>query len=429
MNAVAPLDTHLRIPGRVPPFPENRIAPFIYSLLPKQLPVWVMEKVLGGPIRLDRGLWEEMVQGLWEGDEPMDKLVAWMFASGPRRARQLFDQALDHGIDTVADAPAELREFFALIDAVPEWLDMDEVQRGARAVNTTGEAVHYIARDFFLMGAYLLAGFNAPLVMTGALAKGTGQRFAETQSWTLDLYSPGGMQRFGAGFRSTIRVRMIHALVRRNLLSKPQWDYAYGGVPISQTDMLTTILTTLLLGLGSRALGVPLTRSETDAIAHHGRYAAWLMGIKKEWLFESTEQGIRYLMHSAATHPLGGESSRLMAQSLASEPLSRHYPHFESVRRRLEHSRHLSISRLYLNKQTLDTLGVPSNVLPWYPLLTIGPRFAWHSVNRLLPGGYERLAERGLKKQQRMLAMFHEGARSAAGLINPDADHPAHLHG
>lgn len=415
------------IPGRVPPFPDNGVPPFIYSLLPRQLPVWVMEKVLGGQVRLERGLWNDMVQGLWEGDEPMDKVVEWMFASGPRLAKPMFDQALEHGIATVPDAPAELQEFFALIDRQPDWLDMAQVRRGARAVNTTGEAVHYLARDFFLMGAYLLSGFNEPLVMTGALSKGTGKRFAETQSWTMDIYSPDGMERFGAGFKSTIRVRMIHALVRRNLLKKPQWDFNRLGVPISQTDMLTTILTTLLLGLGSRALGVPMTTRETDAIAHHGRYAAWLMGVKEPWLFESTAEGIRLLMHSASTQPRGEETSRIMAQSLAAEPLTRHYDHFQSARRRFEHSKHLSISRLFLSKQTLDMLGVPSNVLPWYPLLTIPPRFAWHTAHRLVPGGYRRLAEHGLKKQMKMLEVFHAGAKSAAGLIKPDEEHPAHI--
>jgi hypothetical protein len=403
------------------------VPPFIFSLIPPQVPTWLMEKLLGGPVRLDPELRQRMVDGLWQGDEPMDKVVAWMFDFGPRQAKQMFEQALEQGIDTVADAPEELQAFFAIIDQQPAWLDMALVRRGARAVNASGEAIHYLARDFFLMGAYLLSGFNEPLIMTGALSKGTGKRFAETQSWTMDIYSPNGMERFGAGFKSTIRVRMIHALVRRNLQAKPQWDFQRLGIPINQTDMLTTILTTLLLGLGSRAMGVPMTRRETDAIAHHGRYAAWLMGIKEPWLFASTAEGIRLLMHSASTQPRGDESSRIMAQSLAAEPLTREYPRFQTWRRRLEHSRHLSISRLYLNKRTLDKLGVPSNILPWYPLLTVGPRFVWQMGHRMVPGGYRRLSAAGYQKQLKMLEVFHAGANSAAGLIKPDQAHPAHV--
>lgn len=398
MNVALKTPTTRPTPSRVPEFPENGIPPFIYSLIPKQVPTWLM-----------------------------DMLVEWMFQFGPGKAKKLFEQALEHGIDTVPNAPEELKAFFRVIDNPPAWLNMSEVRRGARAVNASGEAIHYLARDFFLMGAYLLSGFNEPLIMTGALSKGTGKRFAETQSWTMDIYSPDGMERFGAGFKSTVRVRMIHALVRRNLQTKAEWDFDRLGIPISQTDMLTTILTTLLLGLGSRALGVPMTRRETDAITHHGRYAAWVMGIKEPWLFETTAEGIRYLMHSASTQPRGEETSRIMAQSLAAEPLTREYPHFKTLRRKFEHSKHLSISRLYLNKSTLETLGVPSNVLPWYPVLTIGPRFAWQMVHRLTPGGYRRLSERGYQKQLRMLEVFHAGARSAAGLIQPDEQHPAHI--
>ncbi len=414
-------------PSRVPAFPANGVPPFIYSLIPRQVPISLMEAILGGPVRLDPALREAMIQGLWEGDVPMDKLVDWLFRFGPRQAKEMFELALEQGIESVADAPAELREFFALIDRRPEWVDMKAVRRGARAVNASGGAIHYLARDFFLMGAYLLSGFNEPLIMTGALTKGTGQRFAETQSWTMAIYGPDGMERFGAGFKSTIRVRMIHALVRRNLQTKAEWDFARLGIPINQTDMLTTILTTLLVGLGSRALGVPMTRRETDAITHHGRYAAWLMGIKEPWLFSTTADGIRLLMHSASTQPRGEATSRIMAQSLAAEPLTREYPHFQSIRRRFEHSRHLSISRLYLSKKTLEKLGVPSDVLPWYPLLTMGPRLAWQVGHRLVPGGYRRLAEQGYRKQMKMLEVFHAGARSAAGLIQPDVEHPPHV--
>ena len=62
-----------------------------------------------------------------------------------------------------------------------------------------------LARDLILMGGYLLSGLNEPLVMTGALNKGTGRRFAETMSWAMDIYAPDGMERFGIGFKSALR--------------------------------------------------------------------------------------------------------------------------------------------------------------------------------------------------------------------------------
>jgi len=42
-------------------------------------------------------------------------------------------------------------------------------------------------------------------------------------------------------------------------------------------------------------------------------------------------------------------------------------------------------------------------VLPWYPLLSFGPKLAWHLAHRLLPGGRERLIRRGLRARQAYL--------------------------
>ncbi|RJF89748.1 DUF2236 domain-containing protein [Oleomonas cavernae] len=414
-------------PGRVPAFPEDGIPPFVHALMPVSLPVWLMERLIGGPVRLDRGLREEMIEGLWEGDEPMDTLLDWMFAAGAREGKQLFEQALDHGVESVPEAPEPLRAFFAVIDRRPDWVDMSAVQEGMRALNAVGEVGAYLGRDYALMGGYLLSGFNEALVMTGALNKGAGRRFAETMSWAMDIITPEGMERFGVGFKSTIRVRMIHALVRRNLVRRPDWNAARHAMPINQTDMCATILANALVAFGSRCLGVPMTNGQIDAVIKHTRYVGWLMGVKGPWLPTSNAHAIRLLLHATSTQPRGEETSQIMAKSLAAEPLTRHYPYFRAVHRRLEHSRHLSISRFLLGKRTLDTLGVPSNVLPWYPVLTIGPRLAWQVAHRLVPGGYRRLCEQGLKKQRQMLEVFHAGAKSAAGIIKPDASHPAHV--
>lgn len=426
MNAQINDQHAVKIPTRVPPFPKNGFPPFLHSFIPSILPTWFKDFLIGGSVTMDRALWDEMVQGLWEGDEPMDKVVEWMFSYGAKQGKQLFDKALEEGIDRIPDAPSELVEFFGLIDQRPAWVDMATIEDGARAVSASGAILHYVARDVSLMGGYLLSGLNEPLVMTGALTKGTGRRFAETQSWAVDIYETNGMERFGVGFKSTIRVRMIHALVRRNLLKKPEWDYERLGVPISQTDMLATVLSGVLLPFSARFMGVPLSKHEVEAIAHHSCYTAWLIGVKEPWMFKSSAEGFRYLLHAASTQPRGEETSRIMAQSLAAEPLTRKYDHFQTLRRRIEHSKHLSISSLMLSRRTLNKLGVPA-VLPWYPVLTFAPRLIWQTAHRVMPNGYGRLAEQGRKTQLNMLKVFQAGAQSATGIIKPDANHPAHV--
>ena len=49
-------------------------------------------------------------------------------------------------------------------------------------------------------------------------------------------------ERFGQGFKTTLMVRMVHAMVRRNLPEREEWSNEEWGLPVNQTDMLATYL-------------------------------------------------------------------------------------------------------------------------------------------------------------------------------------------
>ena len=59
----------------------------------------------------------------------------------------------------------------------------------------------YIARDVALLGGYQFSGFNQTLLRTGALEKGSNQRFAETMQWALDVVDAGGLDKFGSALQ------------------------------------------------------------------------------------------------------------------------------------------------------------------------------------------------------------------------------------
>ncbi|MGY2062825.1 oxygenase MpaB family protein, partial [Nocardia gipuzkoensis] len=153
--------------------------------------------------------WDALGEALLVGDEPMDRLVEWMYAEGAQRTRPLFERALAEGIAAVPEAPEPLREFFARYETPPDWVDWDKIRRAERVFRMGGTDGLYIARDVSLLGGYLASGFNKTLVRTGALEKGPAKRFAETLQWALDVTSDDGMLPGGLGYRSTIRVRLI----------------------------------------------------------------------------------------------------------------------------------------------------------------------------------------------------------------------------
>jgi hypothetical protein len=344
--------------------------------------------------------WRAIGESFMKGDPPMDRVVEWMVTEGMSRTKPLFDRALERGIAAVVDAPQPLRDLFAIIDKRPAWVDPAVLHEGARASGIAGLTGLDVLRDFALVAGYQASAVNRTLVLTKALEKGQQKRIAETTKWWVDCTRPGGMERFADGFKSTIQVRLIHALVRRHVRAMPEWDEEMYGLPVNQGDMQATNLAfSVVYLLGQRAMGVIITRAEGAALMHLWRYIGWLCGIEEEWLCHTEQQGRIALYQNALSQPPPDESSRLLGAALVDEPLMHFYPNLRRLRGRFNRAKHLSIARMYLGADTLKALGMPHRVLPWYPVLTIGPRLLWHGLHRLVPGGRGRLVERGLAEQ------------------------------
>ncbi|HET8730230.1 MAG TPA: oxygenase MpaB family protein [Moraxellaceae bacterium] len=373
------------------------------------VPVW-MRLALGRDPSPSKAEWAQMVGALMEGDPAMDRCVSWMFEYGAREARTLFYRALENGIDSVPDAPAPLRAFFEEVERVPDWVDWDLIDEGVRFTHRIGLAGPYILRDLALMGGYLLSGFNKALVLTGALNKGAAQRIAETGKWWMDCTEADGLRRGGPGWRSSIEVRLVHAMVRRHLPSRPEWDVAEYGLPVNQIDMVATYLAFgPIMLLGVRALGIPVTRRDSRAVMHLWKYVAWLMGVKEQWLVDDERTGLVRLYHTFVTQSPPDWTSAELGHALAEEPLSRRipwlqeYPLLHGWRLRLQYQMHLSTSSLFLNKKQRRQLGLPENIYPWFPLMTAGPRFVWYTSQSLFPSSRLRLEKLGRLLQKRSM--------------------------
>lgn len=364
----------------------------------------------------DAAQWRRLGERLTVGDEPADRLVEWMAATGMAQTRALFDRALTEGISALPDAPEPLREFFTAVETVPDWVDWDKIRRGERAMRRGGADGMYVARDVSLLGGYQFSGFNKTLVRTGALEKGSNKRFAETMQWAMDVISENGMDPLGAGYRSTLRVRLIHALVRRHVAAMPDWRGDDWGVPINQTDMAATLVGALVApsacGLG---MGILLSPRDYDGIAHLARYVGWLIGVDDEWLPRDYRDGIRVLYHTLTALSEPDESTKALAMPMAQDPLAWHYPSFAGLRRRLARAQHLSVTSAFLGPRTMRALGLPAYVPPWYPVLRL-PVNVLRSVSVLVaPDRADADAARGDREQQELLRTMIGDAEATIG--------------
>jgi hypothetical protein len=359
--------------------------------------------------------WRSLGERLTVGDEPMDRLVEWMSSAGMEQARPLFDRALVDGIDNVPEAPEPLREFFVRIEALPDWVDRDKLRRGARALRRGGADGMYVARDVALLGGYQFSGFNKTLLRTGALEKGSNKRFAETMQWAMDVISKDGLDPLGVGYRSTIRVRLIHAFVRRHVAAMPDWRGDEWGVPVNQTDMAATLVGALIApSAGGMGMGILPAPADLDGIAHLTRYVGWLIGVQDEWLPQNFRDGVRVLYHTLTALAAPDESTKQLAVPMADDPMAWNYRNLPGLRRRVARAQHLSVTSGFLGPRAMRALGL-AYVPPWYPLLRI-PLNVTRSVAALtLPGGMERAATRGQREQEGLLHTMIGDAEATIG--------------
>lgn len=219
------------------------------------------------------------------GDPAADEVVAMFRRLPAGRGRQMFDQAVEQGIAAVTDPPPELVAFFAEVDAPPYWVDPNALALAARVIGRTSVAGDAALSMGALLGGYLASRVSKTLVGTGDLTQMAPRRLAETMHWYAAVTAPGGLCRTAPGFKTTLRVRLMHALVRAGMHRRPDWDYDSWDHPVNQSTMSGTVMLFAVAGLtGSQAWGLHFSRHEKAAVYHLWRYIGFLLGVSPEIL-------------------------------------------------------------------------------------------------------------------------------------------------
>lgn len=296
---------------------------------------------------------------LLRSDVLADAVVAAFDALPAGRGQALLDRALDEGIVAVPEAPEALRALFAQLDEVPDWVDWDVLRLGARTYQRTGFAGGLILSAFSLMNGYHSHAATKPLLFTGRLDRMARRRLAETGRFVAATCQVDGLRRFAAGFKTTVRVRLVHAWVRRYLLESGRWRTELWGLPINQADMAATNIAFSVAVLhGTRQLGLRFTAEEADSVIQLWRYSGFLSGIDPGLLCSSEAEAMVWADLVTTLQPGPDEGSRRLAQALRDVTYERATTPFQRAIAEILARYHDGVTRAVAGDEVADGLGL-----------------------------------------------------------------------
>jgi hypothetical protein len=293
--------------------PSSRAQPS--SLYPGRFLFAATARASFGP-RVDR-----LGRLLFAGDPIADAAIDALGSYDRRTAHALIDAGARGGARAVSEAPEAVRAYFDALYTLPLWADRARADRGGRLLFRTSMLTGLVLGAKSLLLGYAAPGGNKPLVLAGGLLERAPQRLNETARYVRGVALPGGIFSGGEGFVITAKVRLMHAQLRRSLLTDARWKIQEWGVPANQHDMAATILlfsSELLSGL--QALGVAIDAEERDDYMHLWRVAGHLMGVDPEILPANAGDAAELTAMIAATQGEPDADSRALAQALLESP-------------------------------------------------------------------------------------------------------------
>jgi len=377
-----------------PDIPEGDVVP--------RVPAWYVDRTAA------RAIFGEAVDSfgpfLMRGDPPADELVAVLNELRPAQANRMLAQALDEGITSVRRPPRAFVQFFRQIDEIPLWLDWDKLDRGGRAVLRTGPLGAVVLACYSLPLSYASPDGSKPLTASGRLVQRASRRLTETARFLVETCRPGGLRRGAEGFKITIRVRLMHAQVRRLLLQRKSWPIERWGMPVNQAYLAgTNVLFSSVLIEGLSKLGYQVPQDERDDIVQLWRYGGLLSGVDPKICAATEAEGLRLirLIHAVMDPP--DDDSRALVKALMEAPLElAKNPAQKVVAQRLVDLL-FGLSRHLVGEQLADALAYPRT--PWRhvaPLIK-AMNMAMGSIERRVPESREALYRFGLEAWERVI--------------------------
>jgi hypothetical protein len=367
------------------------------------------------------------------GDPVADAYAALIPQYGFQRLVALLEEACERGVGNVPAAPAELVRFIHDMEHLPAWLDAKLIEQGARI-----ERNAFAHRAPFIIRGGLLATFMnkytaLPMVMTGALSsKSAAHRLNETAIFFTQTVMPDVLDRHGAAFKDAAMVRLMHAMVRFNILCRgDRWDVKTYGIPIPQVDQMPAGLISIFrLALQALREGrtdfTPAERARTEL----ARYRCFLLGLPEELLADTPQTIVDIFLTRFATLRHGfDDTCRALVNATMNADLTPDHSLPSRIHAWLEHG----FAKLFFvttvargDKQKAADVGVTLGMADYagavVAAILIGARMTAYSIAARIPGLRDAADRSLVRKLTKQPASYGHAEFST----NADKYRPAH---
>ncbi len=348
------------------------------------------------------------------GDPLADELAETLVAVGGRERNRLLQAGMEGQEDALRDAPAIVRKFFDEASTPPDWVDLAGFRPGFRLFHRNSNLALGA-----MVGGTLVEGFSTNIsksfFITGRVRDQGVRRLRQNNRHMVEIFIPGGLERTGDGWKLSVRIRVIHGMVRRLLNNSDEWDSEAWGEPISAAHVgfaITAFSARLLKHL--RDLGAKFDDEERASFMQVWRYSGYLMGIPETILFHDEEDALRTYRIGLVCEPEVSMESISMANSLINAaPLVVGIT--EPAERRSLSSYVYRVSRALIGSPLADKLQYPHNP-------TLGVLWSFRMQNRY-DNFMNRLFKSRNQKSNKMAALLDASAFDEGGITYQMPDH------
>ncbi len=264
----------------------------------------------------DPELADKYIEHTLIGDPAADALVNAIAAAGQEQQAEFIRAGMDEDEAALRAAPQEVREFFAGVGTPPAWFDPQVVYAGCRKFHAYSDLfLTAFVTDIIVRGFTTL--ISQSFFTTGRLTDRGVRRLRQNIRHLLEIMLPGGLERHGEGWKLSVRLRLVHARVRQQLLVSEEWDQEAHGMPLSAAHiaLASCNFSGMMLWAAGR-IGARLNDEERDSFMQIWRYAAWLMGVPDALLFHNEAEACETFRVGYMCEPLFSVEAVAMANSV-----------------------------------------------------------------------------------------------------------------